>query len=180
MTREELFDVLRPHIVSVTGVSECILADPNAPAPDGNYCAVEPFSSFVEVGQRGQKQELVDSVDGNTDYQDIKITVMSCKEVTVSINFYRGDARDQAAKVAQMNMLPSVAESMLINGLGWLGVSPARNLTELNQGLFEPRYQIDLYLLMRTEISETVQAIYTAGVEVQNESGDTIASFETD
>lgn len=180
MTRQELFAILRPYVMSVTGVDECILADPNATAPEGNYCSIEPFSTIVEVGTGGQSQTEVDALDGNTDYKDIEVTVKTCLNVTTSINFYRGDARDQANKIRQMDKLPSFSDVLLVNGIGWLSTGVANNLTTLNQGQQEPRFQIDIELLLEETMSETVQAIYTVGVEVYDENNNQIASYDTD
>lgn len=51
MTDKEIFLILRPHILRVTGVPECILADPNAQAPTGEYASVRPRQGISERGQ---------------------------------------------------------------------------------------------------------------------------------
>lgn len=180
MTRLELFQILRPIILSKTGVPECILADPNAPAPSGEYATIEPFSNISEIGIGGNTQEEVDAVDGNPAFKDLEITVKSSQEVQVSVNFYRGNARDYAPKLKQADQFPSVHETMLINGLGWMRTSEVNNLTTLNQAEQEPRAQIYIYLRRMESATETVQAIYIAPWESQNEDGDVISSGSTD
>lgn len=180
MTREELFDILRPIIVSKTGVPECILADPDAPAPSGEYASVEPFSGITEIGTGGQTQREIDAVDGNPDFKDLEITVNSNQEVQVSVNFYRGNARDYAPKLKQSDKFPSTHETMLINGLGWMRTGPINNLTTLNQGRQEPRAQVDIFIRRVEKATETVQQIYSASWEGENEDGDTISTGSTD
>ena len=170
MTREELFDILRPIVIAKTGVTECILADPNATAPSGEYAAIEPFSNISEVGTGGTYTETVDAEDGS-DYQDIEVTIRSSQEVTVSVNFYRGNARDYAPKLMQADKFPSTQETMLINGLGWMRTSEVNNLTSLNQGQQEPRAQLYIYLRRMESMSETVQQIYTVETQGADEYG---------
>ena len=180
MTREELFDILRPIIIAKTGVPECILADPNAPSPKGDYASIEPFSNIVEIGTGGQTQKEIDSADGNPNFKDIELTVKSSQEVQVSINFYRGNARDYAVKVNQIDKFPSVHEAMLINGLGWMRTGAVNNLTTLNQGNYEPRAQVDVFLRRMERATETVQSIYVVSGQAQDQYGNVLGEFEID
>ncbi|AUR93275.1 tail-completion protein [Vibrio phage 1.186.O._10N.286.49.E3] len=178
MTREELFDILRPIIVSKTGVPECILADPNAPAPSGEYASLEPFSNIVEIGTGGQTQKEIDAVDGDPDFKDLEITIKSSQEVQVSINFYRGGARDFANKVLQLDKHPSTHETMLVNGLGWMRTGSVNNLTALNQGNYEPRAQVDVFLRRMETATDIVQQIYAVDIEGENEYGDEVSKID--
>lgn len=177
MTREDLFKILRPIVVSKTGVPVCILADPNATAPTGDYASIEPFSTISEIGTGGSSQIQVDAVDGDANYKDLEVTVKSSQEVTVSINFYRGDARDYAGKLKQADKFPSVHETMLINGLGWMRTGEVNNLTTLNQGRQEPRSQIYIYLRRMESAKETVQQIYSTSGTAYDEHNNVVASF---
>lgn len=176
MTRSELFQILRPIVLQATGVPECILADPDAPAPNGEYAVIEPFSSINDLGQGGQTQIEVDAVDGNPAFKDLEITVNSQQEAQVSVNFYRGAARDYARKLMQANHLPSVFESLLVNGLGWMRTGAVNNLTTLNQGQQEPRSQIDIFIRLKESAAGTVQQIYTVEWEGENEGGDVMST----
>lgn len=180
MTREELFDILRPIIASKTGVPECILADPNKKAPSGEYASIEPFSNIVEIGTGGQTQKEIDAVDGDPDFKDLEITIKSSQEVQVSINFYRGGARDFANKVLQLDKHPSTHEAMLINGLGWMRTGSVNNLTALNQGNYEPRAQVDVFLRRMEAATDTTQQIYFMPWSIENEDGDEISSGSVD
>lgn len=176
MTREQLFDILRPIITSKTGVPECILADPNSPAPKGEYASIEPFSNIVEIGTGGQSQKEIPAVDGNPSFKDLEITIKSSQEVQVSINFYRGNARDFANKVCQLDKHPSTHETMLINGLGWMRTGSVNNLTTLNQARFEARAQVDVFLRRMETATDTVQQIYVMPWSIENEDGNEISS----
>ncbi len=55
MTSLELFKLLRPIILTVTGVPECIMADPNAQAPTGPYASVRVRQAIHERGQANVK-----------------------------------------------------------------------------------------------------------------------------
>lgn len=179
MTRLELFQILRPIVISKTGVPECILADQNEPAPSGEYATIG-FMPISEIGTGGHSYKEVDAVDGNINFKDLEVTVKSSQEVQVSVNFYRGNARDYAPKLKQADQFPSVHETMLINGLGWMRTSEVNNLTALNQAEQEPRAQIYIYLRRMESATETVQAIYTTSWEIENENGDVISSGSTE
>lgn len=175
MTRQELFEIIRPMIVTATGVPECILADPNAPSPDGEYAVIE-LLPITQVGQGGQKYDEIDAVDGNPDFKDLEVTIRQSQEIQVSVNFYRGAARDYAPRLMQAANIPSINESLIRHRLGWMRTGPVNNLTALNQGNYEPRAQIDIFIRRMDEIKSTVQQIYSAAYEAENENGDTIAS----
>lgn len=178
MTREELFVILRPAVLS-TGVPECILADPNEDAPDGEYASVELFP-ISEIGQGGQSWKEIDSVDENQDYKDLEITIKQSQEIQVSVNFYRGNARDYAPKLMQAVYIPSINESMIVNKLGWMRTGPVNNLTALNQAVYEPRAQVDIFIRRMDTITSTVQAIYHVTAEAQNKDGDIISTTSID
>lgn len=180
MTREELFDILYPIIINKTGVAECILADPDETAPSGEYASIEPFSTISEIGTGGMTQEQVDAVDGDTNYKDLEVTIKSSQEVTVSINFYRGSARDHATRLKQADKFPSVHETMLVNGLGWMRTGEVNNLTTLNQGKQEPRSQIYIYLRRMESAKETVQQIYYSSGTVYDEFNNVVSSFDSE
>jgi len=178
MTREELFEIMRPIVIAKTGVTECILADPNATAPSGDYAAIEPFSNISEVGTGGTSQEIINATDGSG-YKDIEVTVRSSQEVTVSVNFYRGDARNYASKLMQADKFPSTHETMLINGLGWMRTSEVNNLTALNQGRQEPRSQIYIYLRRMEVAKEAVNQIYSVEAILYDEFGRVVSEVGT-
>ena len=150
MNREQLFDILRPIIITVTGVPECILADPNAPAPGGEYASVEPLLS---IRQRGQANIIrtntapVSSPIGPVN--DLNVDVRAQIIANCSINFYRGDARFRASRLLQAN----------------------NDLTAIQSNRQEQRSQITIRLMYETTDPVIINAIYSAQIIVQNEKG---------
>lgn len=180
MTRSELFQVLRPIVLQVTGVPACMLADPtdsSAQPPSGEYCVIEPFDSLGKRGQAAQSWSEVDAVDGNADFMDLEHSIVTHQEVRASINFYRGGARDYANLLQEADKFDSVQESLYSAGVGWLSVGSVNNLTTLVSGLQEPRHQIYVNLLVNRGQTETIQQIYVVSGEAQNENGDTLSTF---
>lgn len=180
MTREQLFDILRPVIIGVTGVPECILADQSVTAPSGDYCSVEPFTNMKQLGRGNVKIEEVDPLDGNPNFKDQQATLTSQVETTVSVNFYRGAAMDYAHKLMFADQRFDVGDYLFENGVGWMGCDNVNNLTMLNSGLYEPRSQIGIVVRFAHSQSSIVQQIYSSSWEIENESGDVISSGGTE
>lgn len=173
MTREQLFDVVRQIILTVTGVPECILADPNAPSPRGEYASVEPMLS---LNQRGQANTIrkdtapvsspigpVNNVDVDTRAQ----VIANC-----SVNFYRGDARYRAGRLFQCNKRPDISTLLFKNKIGWNGTDQVNDLTALQSKRHEQRSQITLRLMYELTDPVEINAIYSAQIIVENEKGD--------
>lgn len=173
MTREQLFDILRPIIMTVTGVPECILADPNAPSPQGEYASVEPLLS---IRQRGQANIIrtdtapVTSPIGpvNNSNVDVRAQVIA----NCSINFYRGDARYRASRLLQANKRPDISVILFQNKIGWNGAEPINDLTALQSNQREQRAQITIRLMYEIIDPVIINAIYSAQLIVENEKGD--------
>lgn len=177
MTREELFDIMRPIVIDVTGVPECILDDQNYQAPSGEYCTIEPYSNLKRVGRGTVEDEEVASEDGE-DYYDIKETVTTLMEARVSVNFFRGSARDYADSLMFCDERSDVHETLYTNSLGWMRTDAVNNLTALNSGRYEPRSQINIYIQFEQVQTNTVQQIYQVDFEIENEDGDVITTGE--
>ncbi len=177
MNRLELFSIMREIVLTVTGISECILDDQNYTAPSGEYCTIEPFSNLRQIGRGAVTDEEVDAEDGE-DYYDIEETLTTLIEATVSVNFYRGDARNYAQKLMFCDERSDIHEKLLVNNLGWMRTDAANNLTTLNSAQQEPRSQINIYIQFEQDQSYTVQQIYHVEFEIQNEDGDIISTGE--
>ena len=172
MNREQLFNILRPIILTVTGVPECILADPNEHSPRGEYASVEPMLS---IGQRGQAHivttntELVPSPIGNV--HNVNTEIRAQLFVRVSINFYRGDARNRASKLLQANKRPDISAILFKAGIGWNGAESINDLTALQSNAREQRAQVTLKLSYQTSDHVIENAIYNTSLTVENEKG---------
>jgi len=171
MTRAELFEKLRPIIELITGYDGAVIpADPNAPAPSGAYCSVEPMQSVRTIGQ------IV--VDANGQNRDVDTEVRSQKVATVSINFYRGDAQSAANTLDRCNFRPDVSMALFRENIGWLGMGPVQNLNSLVSGNVESRAQTTVQISYQHVQQSTVNAIESVGLEVQNEDGETIYEYD--
>ena len=140
MTNNEIFAALRPHILNVTGVSECILADPNGPSPDGPYASVRPRQSIRE---RGQANIIMTDGANDTIVYEIRAQIVASCE----INFFRGEAMQYAEMLKECHKRPDVCWPLWKAGIGWGGTEPVNNLTALQASNFEQRAQIIVKLL---------------------------------
>lgn len=177
MTRLEIFNIIRPIVESVTGVSTVILADQvradgsGLPSPDGEYIVIEPKQSISERGQA--------NIYRNTSAtpQSIDVEVRAQIIVEVSVNVFRGvDALSRVSRLLQCNKRPDVSATLFKNKLGWNRTSAPNNLTRLQSGNPEQRAQIYLYLMYETRDPVTINTIESASYEIQYEDGQVIAS----
>lgn len=170
MTRDEVFDVVRPIILSVTGTPEVILADPNAPSPKGEYASVEPKQSLSQRGQANIYRST------STAPLAVDVDVRAQVIVECSINFYRGNARDRAERLFQANKRPDISASLFKAGLGWNRENAINNLTSLQSNNFEQRAQLSIFLMYETTDPVVINSIESLSFEVQYEDGTVVAS----
>lgn len=167
MTNNDLFQILRPVIQQLTGLGggNVLLADQNALAPKGPYCTIRPRQS---VRQRGQANLSVRTLGP---LRDVETTVKRQVVCSCSIQFFRGEARQFAELVAEMNKLPSVQMTLLRAKVGWGGASAVNDLTALQAANWEQRAQVTVDLWYETTSVDVVNAILSAEVRVENEKG---------
>ena len=168
MTNNDLFQILRPVIQQLTGLGpgNVILADQNnASSPKGPYCTIRPRQS---VRQRGQANLSVRTIGP---LHDVETTVRRQIVCSCSIQFFRGEARQFAELVAEMNKLPSVQMAFMRAKVGWGGASAVNDLTALQAANWEQRAQVTVDLWYETTSVDVVNAILSAEVQVQNENG---------
>ena len=171
MTDEDLFKVLRPIIIKVSGVPQCILADQNQQAPNGPYATIRPRQSINERGQANiyDKDIPGDKVQGNAKAQVI---------CTCSIQFYRGDALMYAERLKQANKRYDVSIDLFKAKIGWNGTGPVNNLTALQSANQEQRSQIDIRLMYEVENISEVNAILSTGLIIENEKAVVIEQID--
>lgn len=178
MDREQLFDVIRQIILTVTGVPECILADPNAPSPKGVYASVEPMLSVRQRGQANIHRSDTAPVTSpigpvNNSIVDVRAQVI----VNCSVNFYRGDARNNASKLFQCNKRPDISALLFQNGIGWNGTDQINDLTALQSNRKEQRSQVTLRLMYELSDPVEINAIYSVQIITENEDGDELSNI---
>lgn len=170
MTREELFDIIRPIILTVTSVPEVILADPNAPSPLGAYASVETKQAINQRGQANIRRAT--SVTPQSVDVDIRAQIIA----DCSINFYRGNARDLAERLLQANKRPDISGILFTAGLGWFGAGAVNNLTALQSDSYEQRAQVTIRLAYVTTDPLVINSIEAIPWEVQYEDATVVAS----
>lgn len=169
MTDSELFLILRPHIMRVTGVPECILADPNTQAPNGEYASVRPTQA---VRQRGQANIYTSDRPDNLIRTDVRAQIIADCEV----NFYRGSALARARSLIECHKRPDVAWDLFKHKIGWGGTEAVNNLTALQASNFEQRAQIVIKLWYETSSIVDINNILSASATVEDENGQTLQS----
>lgn len=170
MTNSEIFAILRPIIMTVTGVPECILADPNAQSPKGPYASVRPRQGVTE---RGQANIYTSNRPGELTRTEVRSQII-CK---CDINFYRGDALQYAELLKECHKRPDVAWTLFKKKIGWGGTDAVNNLTALQASNFEQRAQITIRLLYETSQTVDFNNILSASVIAENEKGETLQTI---
>lgn len=178
MTREELFQILRPIVVNVTGVSQVILANQSTIAPTGEYCTIEPFSNLTQLGRGHLKRESIPAVDGDLNFEDLRETLTVSIEAAVSVNFYRGNAQDYAHKLMFCDQRSAVSDYLFEKGVGWMGTDTVNNLTLLNSGQYEQRSQINIRVRFKQDQQDFSQAIYAASWSFEDEYANKLGGGE--
>ena len=173
MTDKEIFLILRPHILRVTGVPECILADPNAQAPTGEYASVRPRQG---ISERGQANIYNSNLPGDRVCTEVRSQIVAQCEV----NFYRGEALRRAELLKECHKLPSVAWDLFKNKIGWGGTEPVNNLTALQASNFEQRAQIVIKLWYETSNIDDVNNILSASAIVEDEKAGTLQTIDVE
>lgn len=172
MTSLEIFAVLRPIIMLVTGVPECIFADPNAKSPTGPYSSVRVRQSIRE---RGQANIRVTDIPLTREVRyDIRAQIIC----DVNIEFWRGQAMEYAEKLKECHKRPDVPWILKRKGLGWGGTEAVNNLTALQSGNFEQRAQITVRLFYEATTLVDVNRIEQGSASVENESGTVLQSVD--
>jgi len=153
-------------VINTTGLAadKVIIANQDAPRPSGGYASVFVTPS-LKMG--------LDRVTYNNDIGvDLDETIEGHREVKISLNFFRTDAYTNAGTFLILLQATSVIDYFKANGLGFVGVSEVRDISEVNKEQWEERFQFDLTLFALANFTETVSAIATANIEGVAESGD--------
>jgi len=170
MTNNEIFQLLRGIVMTVTDVPECIMADQNVKAPNGEYATIRPLQSVTDRGQANiyDKDMPGDIVNTNAKAQVI---------ATCSINFYRGDAMRRAQLLKECNKRPDVSMMLFKAKVGWLGTEPVNNLTALQSSNWEQRSNINLRIAYEIDNIADVNNILHFSLELQDDKAQVLATF---
>ena len=175
MTNLEVFNIMRQIVLTVTGVPQVILANPNAPAPSGEYASIKPKQSITQRGQAN----IYRKTSATPQSQDEEVRAQIIAEC--SVNFYRGvSARDRAERLLQCNKRSDISTLLFQNGLGWNRAGPVNDLDALQSHNWEQRAQISVFVMYETRDEITINSIESAEWEIQDEDGTVISTGEID
>lgn len=165
MTDIELFQILRPHIITVSGCAEVILAAQNKNAPKGSYGSIQVRYRETERGQ------------GIINYRDlpddkVEIDVRPQLEVTCVVEFFRDGAKKFAENMKQINRREDVTWSLFAHGISIRNVENSIDLTALQSSNYEERARIEFVLWFEGSSKIVVNNIKQVWVGAQNSEGD--------
>lgn len=177
MTNQELYLIMQPIVKTVTGLSTVILADPNAPAPSGEYCAIRPKNS---ISTRGQANILKSNATGLNVTYDVRPQIV-CEML---LEFFRGEALSYAELMKQANKRPDISAALYRatpQPIGWQRTGNVINLTALQSDNWEQRAQISIYVMY--QLISVGNAVTTESIEkvpfgIQNSEGTVYTSDE--
>lgn len=176
MTNLEIYKIVREIILQVTGVPTVIRSNPNAPSPDGEYCAVSVTQPTSQRSEPAVRMSNIQQPDGWT---GVRHELVANCETDVSINFYRGNAHEYARKLFGANKLPSVSELLYRKEVRWLKSSAVNNLNALQSENWESRAQISVTMMYKEVSYEDTNAIYKVPIQIQDEKGNVIVDDVT-
>lgn len=169
----EIFEAIKKVVERLTGV-QAFSANQNDISPRGAYATILVMQSAVATSRGTVKQKIIN--DGN----DAVVTARYPVTWTVTINFWRGKAIENATRLMNIFYLPATSDELLASGVGLVNCSNVQNLTALQSKSFEERAVITLTLTTFEEISEQVGVIRKFGISVENEDGKELAKYPTE
>lgn len=172
MKNEELFLLMRPIIMEACGVPALIYSNDSGggKAPSGEYATLYPR---VDERQRGQATIL------RRDAPDNKVETIIRRPVIVncSVNFYRGNAHEYAARLIECNKHPTISMMLLRAELGWLDTSQVNDLTAIQSANWEQRAQINIRIMYTSESRSLINNILTVDYTMEDEKGRELSTF---
>lgn len=171
MNDKELFEILRPHVLRVSGSSNVILAAQNQNAPKGPYGSIQVRYSSTERGQ------------ANIYYKDapsdkVEVDIRPQRVVTCVVEFYRDNAKKFAERLQQMGKREDVVWPLFKAGISIRNVGPINDLTALQSSNYEERARVEIILWMEGSSKYDVNNILGVNLGLENESGDEIQHAE--
>ena len=128
-----------------------------APRPQGAYASVD----FLTSESIGWEQRIFEN---NQQGVDLTETISGLRNITLSINFYRGNAMDDSRKVRTALIRESIQSLFSSAGVGLVSRSEVRDLDEPLDDGWEQRSEFDLVLNTVGTDSDIVKSILTADI----------------
>lgn len=148
-------DDIAAWVQEVVGESvTVIVGPPNAPAPEGDYICLFPFS---ESGSCYPIVERTRITNDDVDY--IRYEAQTHTEITVSANAFAETGAELLNKIKVSSSLPSIVTKPIMADCGDI-----RNLTWLNDTEFAPRFQCDFVFRSSAYFEKTDAVVETVSI----------------
>lgn len=187
MLLEETLNIFMRHmiddILEVPGFA-VRTQEPDAPrplanGPNGSYATVGFFEdALIGTPDRTHEETIV-----TPPYTDLIETVETLSEITFSLNFYRGDAYDNARTVRNAMASATNLASLTAAKLSLLSRSAVRNISTAFESGWEQRAQMDITLYTLNTSADTINGINCLridGVVHQRSNQNTITIEDTE
>lgn len=139
----DLNRAIRRLVELTTGIAPGLVraANENVEVPDAGLWATV---LVTQLAPRGWDVHSWEEIDASPTLQ-VEETAEAERLVMASINFYRDGANDAAGRLTSRITLTDAAALMRQRGIGFVSLTPARNLTGVVFGIWEERAQLDVY-----------------------------------
>jgi len=165
-TLTELNKVVRDSINAAITIDNVIVANQNGNRPANDFATVYT-GEMTPIGMR--------DVEYSTNAEDLDEKVVRMFEARMSINFFRENARLNAALYASSLAANSLVDLFNVAKVGVIRFSPIRDLTQVFNSTQEERAQLDLFLHFElTAPVEPVTGIDSVRIIGQIENGEEI------
>lgn len=164
MTDEQLFKILRPLVVTVTGCNQIILAAQNSKAPVGEYGSIQIRYHNAERGHGMVSQKNIPDAR-------MEVSVKPQRIMTCVAEFYRGDAKVYAERMQQMQRRGDVVWPLFRHKIALSDVRPVHDLTALQSSNWEPRARVEFVLWMPGDSKYQENYIKAVDFYAENEVG---------
>ena len=166
-------------VKAVTKLAKVIHAGQDKSPPTGLYGTVKVIPVKAIGHTRKERTSTPAEEEGPTvdwtDYAEQTITQM---HVILSVNCIGSGSRDAIAKVYNADYREPVRKILTDNSITWIGSSDVRDLTGIYQAKIQQRYQVDINVVVETQITDTVLRANGYGLEIQGESGNILTDEE--
>lgn len=164
---EELNKLLRNTIdLLLSSEGYTIRAKQDAPRPSGPHADVN-VTLVLKDGTEEIKYE-------NAPDDKVLRATEGLREAMVSINFYREGAFDNAQLIHNRLVRHSVVTAFRSAGVGLIGRSDVRDITEPLENGFEERAQMDIFLSFVGKDNELINTIGSVNIQSSVEIGTVI------
>lgn len=162
---EDIEGELSELFATLTGI-EFIVGDDNGPIPLTEYGMLR----ITDEGSNG----LWDGTryENQTTGQDLDETVVGNRQMLVSTNVYRGNARSNLSKIISGIQKSSSVSWMNDRLLSLASFSSTRNLTGLEEANLEPRAQVDIFINTVSTDAEVTLAIESVKIQMEVQTPD--------